>query len=147
MSGLREKLECWFKSVGMGRTPFESAVHRAHTILNHLTASGSVVSDEISGPVLQAAAAISGDRVTAEIELAFYTAYPKLTKLAPRNGTTVADEPENSFADALDDAELLLKFAAESGVEIPAEIDRTDSTSLFRLSGRTGLQCCTRGFL
>lgn len=122
MPGLRERCEKWLRLAGIGLDPFESAVRRAHFALNRIAGKATIVPDDISQPILQASDAVRGGQSRPDIEQAFYRAYSRLTKLAPHKNLDDDDEPGNPFEDALDDSELLLKFAAETGVDVPKEV-------------------------
>lgn len=109
-------------ALGLGRDPFEAAVRKATTILSQLAAEGSLPPDEIGQPILRAGAALRSASVTPAIEQEFYRAYSQLAKLAPAEGVDDDGRLQSPFQDALADSELLLKFAAETGVEVQKEI-------------------------
>jgi hypothetical protein len=122
MPGLKERCEKWLRLAGIGLDPFESAVRKAHFALNRIAGKATIVPDDISQPILQASDAVRAGQSRPDIEQAFYRAYSRLTKLAPHKNLDDDDEPGNPFEDALDDSELLLKFAAETGVDVPKEV-------------------------
>lgn len=122
MLGLKERCEKWLHFAGIGLDPFDAAVRKARFALNRIASRATIVPDDISHPILQAADAVRTGQITREIEQAFYRAYSRLTKLAPHRDLDDNGEPANPLKDALDDSELLLKFAAETGVDVPKEI-------------------------
>lgn len=109
-------------SAGIGLDPFASAVRQARFALSRIVGSGTVVPDDISHPILLAAEAVRAGTTTTEIEYAFYAAYSRLAKRVFNKILDEAGAPENPFQDALSDSELLLKYAAETGAELPKEI-------------------------
>jgi hypothetical protein len=122
MPGLHERWTQFLRLAGIGLDPFEAAVRKAHFALNRVARRATVVPDDISRPILQAADAIRSGRNAPEVEQAFYRAYPRLAKLAPHKGIDDDDEPGGPLEDALEDSELLLKFAAETGVDVPRDV-------------------------
>jgi hypothetical protein len=122
MPDIRGIIGSWLRLAGVGLDPYEAAVRKAQVRLNRIVAGGTLVSDEISQPILQAAEAIRLSTTTSEIQQKFYRAYSRLAKLAPHQTFDEDGEPENSLRDALEDAQLLLKYAAETGTEIPKDV-------------------------
>ena len=123
MQDLREYGKKILGLVWVNRDPFGSAVRKAHVALRRVAGTGVGVADDISGPILRAGDAINRGNVAPEIEQAFYSACAKLAKLTPHDIDGDDDEAsENPLKDGLDDAELLLKFGAETGVEVAPDI-------------------------
>lgn len=89
-----------------------------------MTSAGIVVPDEIIRTVMTVSAAERDGTLTPEIEGAFYAAHVRLVRLVRlRRGMRYDEdgEIERPFDAALTDADLILKFAAERGLEVPAE--------------------------
>lgn len=122
MAGATGLFARWLRILGFGLDPFEVAVRRAQAKLNRTILVGTPVPEATSRSIVEAAEAVRAGTRTRELELAFYREYARLTKLI-RHLDPIDDEgPANALRDALDDAELLLKFAAEAGVPVSKEI-------------------------
>ena len=124
MFGL-SNLHDWLRDrFSIGTTPLQRTIRRAHRALERMTSAGIVVPDETIRTVMIASAAEQDGTITPEIEGAFYAANVRLVRL--RRGLRYDEEGEieRPFDAALADADLMLKFAAERGLEVPADTVR-----------------------
>lgn len=112
---IRERFE-------IGVPPLARSIRRAHRMLERMTSSGIVVPEDIIRAIMIASVAERGGAITPEIEGAFYAANVRLVRL--RRGLRYDDdgEIEKPFDAALADADLMLKFASERGLEVPKDI-------------------------
>src|SRR5262249_30242979 len=98
-------------------------VHEALRLLRRLSAAGIAVPDETKAIVLTARQELAdrGD-LGVPTGAAFYDSYRDLAIMAARTG----DEPDVSIADpyfrAVVNSEFLVKFASESGADVPAQV-------------------------
>lgn len=120
MAGLSEMFDQLRDWVGLGRPPLQRAIRRAYRQLEAMTSDGVPMPDDISRQIMIAAQAERANALTPEIEAAFYVFNARLVRLR-RGQTHGGDDAKAPFADALDDADLLLKFAAETGNQVPRE--------------------------
>jgi hypothetical protein len=111
MLSVRKHFEKWLRLAGIGLDPFASAVRKANIGLYRIVRRGTIVPSDIGRPILLAGEAVRAGHVAPDIEHEFYDAYSRLAKLAG-----------HTEQDALGDSELLLKFGAETGVEVPRDI-------------------------
>jgi hypothetical protein len=129
----------WF---GIRSRQFASILEDAQLKLSVVLASGNSVSADILQPILAARDAHGAGSLTSTLETGFYDAYAKLSELAknlPELPPGASKSYEDPFADAVNDAEEMLKYAAESGTELSAEIAKPILAARTALSsGRPG---------
>jgi hypothetical protein len=117
---------------------FARTLEDAQRKLNAVIASGNPVSPSIVQPIVTAREAHGAGSLTLETETNFYDAYAKLSELAknipelPPGATKNYHDP---FADAVNDAEEMLKYAAESGTELSVAMARPILAARSALSG------------
>jgi hypothetical protein len=117
LSDLFDQMRGWF---GFGRPPLRRAVRRAYRRLEAMTSDGVAVPEDLARQIMIAAEAERANALTPEIEAAFYAVNARLVRLR-RGQAHGGDDAKAPFADALDDSDLLLKFAAETGNQVPRE--------------------------
>ncbi|HET7882460.1 MAG TPA: hypothetical protein VFL55_16360 [Acetobacteraceae bacterium] len=98
-------------------------MHEALRLLRRLSAAGVMVPDETKEIVLAARQELKGKgNLEIPTGLALYDAYRDLAVMAARTG----DEPDVAIADpyfrAVVNSEFLLKFASESGADVPPQV-------------------------
>ncbi len=108
----------------LGLTPLQRTIRRAHRALEHMTTSGIAVPDDVVRAVMGAAAAERAGTITPEVEGSFYAANARLIRLRRGLDHDEHGEFERPFDAALLDADLMLKYAAERGLEVTADTVR-----------------------
>jgi hypothetical protein len=117
--------------------PITVAVANARLVLAQAAAAGRAVPPGISQPILDARAALAAGPLPAATEQAFYAASTELARMTTDISKRLRPKREYPFEDAIEDAELLLKHAAETGVTVPPGVaDRI-------LEARTALKAGT----
>jgi hypothetical protein len=96
----------------------DDAQHKLKVVL----ASGTIVSDSILQPILAARDAHRAGSLASATERAFYEAYAKLSELAGKLPPGTRNGYEDPFPDAVNDAEEMLAYAAESGTEVSFDL-------------------------
>ncbi len=107
---------------GVGGTPLDRTIRRSHRMLDKMSSAGIVVPDDVIRSVMAAAAAQKAGAITPDIEGTFYTANIRLVRLRRGMRYDEEGEIEKPFDAALADADLMLKFASERGLEVSKEI-------------------------
>jgi hypothetical protein len=122
MMGLGALYNRWF---GPYDKRFDRAQNDALIKLNAVVAAGKSVDAQLVSVILAARDACKQRTVTRQVESDFYEAYAKLSDLA-KNVVGLSQHGDDQFGDpfekAINDAEELLKFAAETGIDISLEI-------------------------
>ena len=104
--------------------PVAIAVSNARDLLVQAAAAGQIVPGSVSQPILNARTALTAGPLPEATEQAFYTAAAELARLTTDVSKRSRPKREYPFEDAIEDSELLLKHAAESGVTVtPAVAD------------------------
>ena len=120
MRSLSELFDTVRNAIGLGRPPLQRAIRRAYRMMQRMSSDGIVVPEDIVLGIMAASDAERAGALTAEIETAFYAVNGKLIRLR-RGQSHGDDDTKEPFTDALDDSDLLLKFAAETGHDVPRE--------------------------
>lgn len=120
MASLSELFEHARGWLGFGRPPLRRAIRRAYRRLEAMTSDGVAVPEDLAQQIMAAAEAERANALTPEIEAAFYAVNARLVRLR-RGQAHGGEDAKAPFADALEDADLLLKFAAETGNQVPRE--------------------------
>src|SRR3712207_6147987 len=100
--------------------PLDEAVGDAERRLKRAAEQGIDVPADITEPILAARDALRSGTADRNVRGAFYAAYTAISRAAGgpcRNG-----ESRDPFEEAVDDAEHLLKYAAEMAIEVPAQV-------------------------
>ena len=103
-------------------TPATDAPTLARAMLGRAAAAGRTVPADISGPILAVPPAPAAGQVLPDVEDAFNEAYTRLAQLTADLSKRAGAPREYPFEEALEDAELLLKYAAESGIAVDAKV-------------------------
>lgn len=99
-----------------------SAVRRARRLVRQASAAGVTIPDEVLQPIMHAGRATASPTARDDARQAFFSAYGRLSRLMLHINYGEGELPEDPFDQAREDAQLLLKYAAETGVRV-AEAD------------------------
>lgn len=114
----------WLSMLQPVPDPATLAVAEARALLGHAATVGRPVPDTISGPIFAMQAALASPPVSTQVEQDFYVAYTVLTAQMADISKRPRGKREYPFENAVEDAELLLKHAAETGINVDAELIR-----------------------
>ena len=108
-----------------GKRDFARTLNEAQLRLHAVVAAGIEVDASVIMPILAARDAYKQGNVDPTMEASFYAAYAKLSKDSKKVSgliNVVRDDLQDPFEGAIDDAEVLMRFASESGTDVEAEI-------------------------
>jgi len=109
----------WMPAKKRTTDPFADAVDAAERVLVRAAAAGLTVPEELSKPILLAREALATGVVALDPRQHFFAAYGKLVKFLAEAEYGDGSGSEETFEGAQADAELLVKLAAESGIDVP----------------------------
>jgi hypothetical protein len=118
-SSLSQPWLWWLPVARPSPDPAAAAAASARTLLGHAAAAGLTVPPGLTQPILDMQSALAAGPVPPAVELAFYAAYSDLTKATADISKRPRTARECPFEDAVEDAELLLKHASETGTPVP----------------------------
>jgi hypothetical protein len=108
----------WFPTAQPAPNSAAAAVVNARALLGYAAAAGRPIPSTVVQPILNMKAALDAGPVPAATEQAFYAAFTDLTQATADISKRVRERREYPFEDAVEDAEQLLKHAAETGTDV-----------------------------
>ena len=108
-----------------GKRNFARTLNEAQLRLHAVVAAGIEVDASVIMAILAARDAHRQGNIDPAMEASFYAAYAKLSKDSKKVSgliNSARDDQQDPFEGAIDDAEVLMRFASESGNEVEAEI-------------------------
>ena len=127
----------WFPPAQPAPDPVVAALANARALLGHAAAAGRPIQNTVVQPILDMQAALVAPPVSAQTEQAFYVAFAELARETAYISKRPLNKRECPFEDAVEDAEQLLKHAAETGTVVPSDA----ATAI--LAARTALKVNT----
>jgi hypothetical protein len=123
VSTLRERIREWLRPQAAGvDESLGVAVRRAQFLMIRAAEAGRVVPPATASVIDAAGKLAASGALTGPAEQEFFAAYGQLQALTADLSKRPRTRREYPFEEALEDSELLLKYAAESGMPIQAEV-------------------------